>query len=164
MHGRIGVGLGAGADGAVTGDIDPRACAEATPRVGVGVLVLREGRVLLGLRQGSHGAGTWAPPGGHLEFGEDVDDCARREVAEETGLVIEAVKSGPYVSDVFEAERRHYVTLFVVASHASGEPERLEPGACLRWAWFAWDALPDPLFAPLRTLLDTGYVPDDAVG
>ena len=50
------------------------------PRVGVGVIVLREGRVLLGRRLGSHGAGTWQFPGGHLEAFERVEDCARREV------------------------------------------------------------------------------------
>ena len=56
------------------------------PRVGVGVFVLRDGLVLLGLRRGAHGAGTWALPGGHLEFGEAVEHCAAREVHEETGL------------------------------------------------------------------------------
>ena len=55
-------------------------------RVGVGVIIVRDGNVLLGERAGSHGAGTWALPGGHLEFGETVADCARREVLEETGF------------------------------------------------------------------------------
>jgi len=83
--------------------------------VGVGVIVRRDGRVLLGRRSGAHGADTWALPGGHLEFGETVEHCAAREVLEETGLVIDAVMPGPYTSDVFADEGRHYVTLFVVA-------------------------------------------------
>ncbi|WP_134596929.1 NUDIX domain-containing protein, partial [Pseudomonas aeruginosa] len=39
------------------------------PQVGVGVLILRDGKVLLGRRKGSHGAGCWSAPGGHLELG-----------------------------------------------------------------------------------------------
>ena len=46
------------------------------PKVGVGVIVRREGRILLGKRKGSHGENTWAPPGGHLEFMESVEECA----------------------------------------------------------------------------------------
>ncbi len=52
------------------------------PQVGVGVLILRDGKVLLGRRKGSHGAGCWSAPGGHLEFGEAVEDCALREALE----------------------------------------------------------------------------------
>jgi ADP-ribose pyrophosphatase YjhB (NUDIX family) len=66
------------------------------PQVGVGVIVLREGKVLLGRRRGSHGAGTWALPGGHLEFGESVEDCALRETEEETGLAVKILGQGPY--------------------------------------------------------------------
>lgn len=58
------------------------------PQVGVGVLILRDGKVLLGRRKGSHGAGCWSAPGGHLEFGEAVEDCALREALEETGLAL----------------------------------------------------------------------------
>ena len=43
------------------------------PKVGIGVMIQNEkGEVLLGLRQGSHGAGEWSFPGGHLEFGEKI--------------------------------------------------------------------------------------------
>ena len=43
------------------------------PRVGIGVMIQNEeGEILLGLRKGSHGAGEWSFPGGHLEMGETV--------------------------------------------------------------------------------------------
>lgn len=131
----------------------------SAPRVGVGVLVVRDGRVLLGLRRGSHGAGTWAPPGGHLEFGETVEACARREVMEETGLALGAVRRGPWTEDFFAAEGKHYVTLFAVAEWIGGEPRVLEPEKCDAWAWHAWDALPEPPFAPLASLRAAGYDP-----
>lgn len=137
----------------------PRAGAVLETRVGVGVLILRDGRVLLGERRGSHGAGTWAPPGGHLEPGESVERCARREALEETGLALGALRPGPYAVDDFPEIGRRYVTLFVLAPDAAGEPERREPERCAGWAWYAWDALPEPLFAPLATLRAQGFVP-----
>lgn len=132
------------------------------PRVGVGIIVLREGRVLLGLRSGSHGSGTWSVPGGHLEFGETIEQCAAREVLEETGLVIEDVKPGPYTNDVFTDEGRHYVTIYVTARSDSGEPRVMEPSKCSRWQWFRWSELPSPLFLPVETLCRSGYLPEGA--
>lgn len=129
-------------------------------QVGVGVLITRDGKVLLGKRLGSHGAGTWAAPGGHLEFGEDVETCARRETLEETGLMLEAVVPAPYVSTVMADVQRHYVTCFVAATIAAdAAPQTLEPNKCTGWEWFDWSALPEPLFAPLRNLVDSGYRP-----
>jgi len=129
--------------------------------VGVGVIVLRSGLVLLGKRKGSHGAGTWALPGGHLEYGETVEHCAAREVMEETGLSIHSISRGPYTSDVFPEEGKHYVTLFVVARSETGETEIREPARCEAWQWFPWSALPRPLFPPLASLLQTGFVPEN---
>jgi len=125
----------------------------------VGVVVVRDGRVLLGLRRGSHGAGDWALPGGHLEWGESVENCARREVKEETGLDLGVVSLGPYTNDVMAAEGKHYVTCFVEAVAFAGEAQVMEPTKCERWAWFDWSAMPDKLFQPLKTLVEGGFVP-----
>lgn len=130
------------------------------PRVGVGVIVIRHGLILLGLRQGSHGSGTWALPGGHLEFGETVEECAMREVREETGLEIHDLSAGPYANDLFEG--KHYVTLFVVAHSPDGEPRLMEPEKCSQWQWFHWSDLPQPLFPPVETIRSWGYVPPGA--
>ncbi|KAJ1018978.1 hypothetical protein NDA16_004781 [Ustilago loliicola] len=68
----------------------PISDATMIPRVGVAVFVINEkGHVLVGKRTGSHGAGTLALPGGHLELHESFQDCAAREIYEETGLILE---------------------------------------------------------------------------
>ncbi|TME25235.1 MAG: NUDIX domain-containing protein, partial [Chloroflexi bacterium] len=97
------------------------------PEVGVGVLVVRDDSVLLGLRRGSHGAGTWSPPGGHLEFGEDPIDCMGREAFEEAGIELGWFKFVGVTNDVFETEDRHYVTLSCTATLVRGAPVVREP-------------------------------------
>jgi 8-oxo-dGTP diphosphatase len=131
-------------------------------RVGVGVIVVRDALVLVGLRRGAHGDGTWALPGGHLEFGEPLAACAARELAEETGLVATAFARGPYVETVFPEYGRHDVTLFAIAHDPLGDPVLREPAKCAGWAWHRWDALPTPRFAPLAGLLARGYIPPGA--
>lgn len=131
------------------------------PAVGVSTIIVNGAQVLLGLRIAGHGAGTWQFPGGHLEFGESVEDCARREAREETGLELGASRMGPYTNDIFAAEHLHYITLFVIAEYAGGTPEVCEPDKCARWEWFAWDALPEPLFLPVANLARQGFwLPD----
>ncbi len=132
------------------------------PRVGVGVIAVRDGLVLLGERLGAHGAGTWALPGGHLEFGESLAACARRELLEETGLVATQIEPGPYTNDVMPEAGRHYLTVFLLAGVEPGEARVMEPARCGAWRWFAWSALPAPLFQPLHTLVQSGYAPPSA--
>jgi len=127
--------------------------------VGVGVLIYRDNKVLLGKRKGSHGAATWALPGGHLEAGESVESCAIRETTEETGIVVGHVTRAGYSSDIFANESKHYVTLFVEAHATRGAPAILETDKCDAWAWFAWDDMPKALFAPFQSLLAQGFQP-----
>lgn len=128
-------------------------------RVGVAAIVLRGSKVLIGHRKGAHGAGTWGLPGGHLEFGESIEACAMREVFEETGLRVAMSGQAGFTSDVFIDEGEHYVTLFVLARCGAGEPEVREPEKCEGWVWREWDDLPRPLFKPLQSLVDSGYMP-----
>ncbi len=132
------------------------------PRIGVGVIIQRHGRILLGKRLGAHGTGTWALPGGHLEFGERIEDCAAREVLEETGLLIGDISLGPYSENIFTSVGHHYVTLFAIARCDVGEAQNCEPDKCEGWQWFEWTSMPEPLFAPLQSLLDSGFTPAPA--
>lgn len=121
------------------------------PKVGVGVIVWDGQRVLLGKRRGSHGAGTWGFPGGHLEFGETAEACAARELLEETGLRALSLKKSTWTSDVIDTSK-HYVTLFIVVDQFEGVLTLKEPEKCERWEWQPWDQLPEPLFAPIVSL------------
>jgi 8-oxo-dGTP diphosphatase len=129
------------------------------PKVGVGVFVKRDGKFLMQKRKGKHGDGTWSLPGGHLEFGETPEECAAREVMEETGVRISNFCRGPYTNDYFDAEGKHYITLFIVSEYESGEPRILEPETTEDLGWFTIGDLPGPLFLPLKNLFDTGFSP-----
>ena len=129
------------------------------PQVGVGILVVQDGLLLLGRRLGAHGAGSWSAPGGRLEFAEALEDCAQRELLEETGLRASSIELGPYCSDVFPEVPAHFLTVFVVARGLTGAPQNREPDKCEGWAWFRWDGLPVPLFKPLQSLRAIGWRP-----
>ncbi|KAK7509648.1 NUDIX hydrolase domain-like protein [Phyllosticta citriasiana] len=137
------------------------------PKIGVGVFILNQnGEFIAGLRKGSHGSGTWALPGGHLEFGETFEDCAAREVLEETGLMIKRddILFLTATNSVWEVERLHYVTVFMTAvlRDEGGEPEIMEPEKCAEWRWVRYEELQawagDPskkLFLPMLDLFRT---------
>jgi 8-oxo-dGTP diphosphatase len=130
------------------------------PRVGVGTIILRDDKVLMGKRKNSHGDGYWGFSGGHLELFESFEECAKRETLEETGLVIEVIKELAVVTnDFFKAEIRHYATVFVRANYVNGEAKILEPDKCEEWKWFKWDEMPENLFVPIKNLKEEGYNP-----
>lgn len=123
------------------------------PKVGVAVLIFQNGKLLLGKRKNSHGNGCWAPPGGHLEFGETIEDCARREAFEETGLELDNLKIVYFTNDIFQEENKHYITIYARGEIKSGLLEVKEPDKCESWKWFDFDNLPTPLFLSLQNLL-----------
>jgi 8-oxo-dGTP diphosphatase len=128
-------------------------------RVGVSAFVLeslrepaQNPRFLVGKRKGSHGAGTYALPSGHLEFGETFEQCVAREVLEETGLKVVNIRFLTATNDIMPKDGRHYVTVFMVCDRdrdpdnnlsdaAIAEPQVLEPDKCEFWEWVAWGDL-----------------------
>lgn len=116
------------------------------PAVGLAAIIVRDGKVLLGKRRGSHSAGVWSTPGGHLEWDEDFETCVAREVLEETGLEINTCEQFWFSNNVLPADDRHYVTLYFQCEVLGGEPQTLEPDKCEGWQWFDLDDLPEPLW------------------
>lgn len=134
---------------------------EERPKVGIGVIVLRQEKALLFKRKGAHGEGTWCFPGGHLEFGESIFDAAIREVEEESGLSVNNPRFLCITNDIFEKENKHYITIYVAADYAGGEAAIMEKDRSTAIGWFSLDALPQPLFIPIQNLLSNKCFPED---
>lgn len=131
------------------------------PQVGIGVIVIRDNKVLAGKRRNSHGDGTWGFLGGHLNFNETWEECATREVMEETGIRVKNIRFGTATNDIFPTEKKHYITIFMLADYDSGDVKIMEPEKCDQWAWFEWEKLPTPLFVSVQNLFKAKYNPID---
>ncbi len=123
------------------------------PLVGIGVMIVKDGKMLLGKRKGKHVPGVYAWPGGHLEYMESFEEGAKREVMEETGLEIENIR---FIS-VFNIKSfapKHYVNLTLLADWKSGEAKVTEPDKCESWDWYEFENLPEPLFNTIKLSLE----------
>ena len=123
------------------------------PIIGVGVLIWRDRQILLGKRIVQGRQSCWQFPGGHLENGESVLECARREVLEETSLQINVPRHLGFTDTAFSIGSRQYITLLVSSEYGSGEVKTLEPDKCECWQWFDYQQLPEPLFQPITIFL-----------
>lgn len=109
------------------------------PRIGTSCLLIKEPHfVLLGLRKGSHEAGKWSTPGGHLEEDEAPVDAVLREFREESGILPNDLHELPvpfiWQYEVFESKR--YVNLVHIAFVGDYVNAILmEPDKCEEWRW-----------------------------
>ena len=133
------------------------------PKIGVAAIITRSKQVLLIQRKGPHGTGTWSTPGGHLEFGEDPQECAIRETREEVGLEVSGVSFIGVTNDIFPESGKHYITLWMEATAFKGEPHIAAAREVAAYGWFAWDTLPSTLFLPLENLIRQQSLPPDAI-
>lgn len=107
------------------------------PRIGVGAITIHEGKILLVKRGVEPSRGLWAIPGGTLELGETLQECAAREILEETGITIK-VGACVYVFDFFERDdngkiRFHFVIVDYAAEYVSGSPKGADDAEEASW-------------------------------
>ena len=129
-------------------------------RVGIGVMILHENKILLGHRSkskkdtgGIFEVDCWTLPGGKQEYNETFLDCAKREVKEETNLDIDDLELFGAADDI--QPDRHYITMHVIAKKYHGEPKVMEPTKEDEWKWFELDNLPKNLYSPSKKFIET---------
>jgi mutator protein MutT len=129
------------------------------PGVGFGVILLSNGKILLGRRTEDRskgtselkGEGTWTLPGGKLNFGESFEEGAKREVLEETGIAAGKLEVISLTNDMIPG--KHFVTVGLICKEFEGEPAVMEPEEITEWKWFPLQELPKPLFFPSEKLI-----------
>jgi 8-oxo-dGTP diphosphatase len=120
-------------------------------KVGCEIFLIKDDAILLGKRKNCYGEGTWGLPGGHLEQGESIRECVRRELKEELdieGLEFKLIS----VADCIN-ERGHYVHISFLLEKFTGEIRNMEPDLCYEWNFFPLSSLPEDLFYPHRNIL-----------
>lgn len=112
---------------------------EPTKKIVTLCFVQKPSHVLLGMKKRGFGMGRWNGFGGKLEQGETMEEAARRELFEESGIRALEMKEAGFIH--FDFEDRDFtmeVTLFRVLSH-EGEPEETEE---MKPQWFHHDDIP----------------------
>jgi 8-oxo-dGTP diphosphatase len=106
------------------------------PELCVGAVVVDAGRLLLVRRGRPPSAGLWSVPGGRVEHGETLAEAVRREVAEETGVAVEA---GELVGFVERIDGARHQVIFDFRARASGARDPRPGDDAAEAAWVALD-------------------------
>lgn len=115
------------------------------PGVGAGLVIERDGKVLLYKRVKPPEAGHWSIVGGKVDHMETAAIAAKREAEEETGLAIGNVTFLCISEQIISADSQHWVSLIYVADNVTGEPGLTEPDKLSDMGWFDINDAPQPL-------------------
>ncbi|CAN7305376.1 NUDIX domain-containing protein [Rhizobium sp. LjRoot258] len=117
------------------------------PGLGVGLVILRDRKILLYKRMRAPEAGHWSIVGGKVDHMEPAEQAARREAEEETGLSIGRVNLLGPAELISKADEQHWISLLYIAAEFDGEPKLTEPDKLSDFGWFSRSELPRPLSA-----------------
>ncbi|NXD92638.1 8ODP triphosphatase, partial [Chaetorhynchus papuensis] len=110
-----------------------------TSRLFTLVLVMQPSRVLLGMKKRGFGAGLWNGFGGKVQPGESIEEAARRELLEESGLTVDTLQKMGQITFEFVGNSELMDVHIFRADHFQGEPTESEE---MRPQWFQLDEVP----------------------
>lgn len=116
-------------------------------KVGLGIIIEKNGKILIGQRVGQH-APYYSIPGGSLEPGETFEQGAIREIKEETNLDIVDPEVIAITNNLetFKKESVHYISIILLVKSFSGELKIMEADKITEWQWIDPNNLPQPHF------------------
>lgn len=117
---------------------------EKHTKISVGTVIFKNNKILFGLAKDKEGNPQYILPVGHLEYMEPFQECAKREVREESGIEIKNIEL-QFISNTDGYKPKHYVHIGLIAEWESGEPEVLEEGGILKWEWIPYENMPENL-------------------
>lgn len=124
------------------------------PRVGCGVVVIRDGKLLLLKRVNPPEAGAWGLPGGKVDWLEAAATSAARELLEETGVTAGPMTLLCAADYIDEAAGEHWLCPIYLAPQATGDAHRAEPHKHSDLGWFDPADPPEPLTLTCRAALE----------
>ena len=141
-------------------------------RVGIGVMIMQDGKILLGKRHEDpekadselNGMNTWTMPGGKMDFGETFEEAASREVFEETNIKLKKIEV--FCVNNERIDSAHFVTVGIFSNDFEGEAQIMEPDEIIEWRWFGLDELPSPMYFPSKKVIENYkqkkfYIPEN---
>jgi 8-oxo-dGTP diphosphatase len=123
------------------------------PGVGVGLAILRDGKLLLYKRMRPPEVGFWNIVGGKVDVLEPSAKAAAREAEEETGLSIGKIEFVSVTEQIVAADGQHWISLLYKTEDVTGEAQLTEPDKLSDFGWFPLNDLPEPLSAFTKAIL-----------
>ena len=129
-------------------------------KIGIGVMIKSDGKILLGKRcskvdpGGIFAPGSWTLPGGKQEYDETIYEGAIREIKEETNLDLKPEDLVIFGAADDIQPNKHFITMHIIANSYSGVLKNMEPTKHSEWKWFDLNDLPENLYSPSKKFID----------
>ena len=105
-----------------------------TVKATVGAIIDKDGKILLTKRNNEPFKDYWCIPGGHIDFGETPEQAIKREVKEETCLIVKSLKFSGYYSEIYKEINWHAVALIFICETKG--IIKIDPKEVKAYKWF----------------------------
>jgi 8-oxo-dGTP diphosphatase len=127
-------------------------------KVGIWTYAIKDGKILYWLRKSKHWVWTCSPAWGHLEYWETIEECAVRELYEESWLIAKTEDVIIYctLNEIYPNNKKHYICINTFIKKFTWTLENKEPEKLEKWEWLSWDEIKnlwDKNFLPVQNFI-----------